>query len=130
MVVLGRALLDIANLRLEAFERVAVHEVVVADRRRVLFGVVAVATLEDLRVRSSGPAQWLRLERVVLELVEIATVGEGILSPDALETLDELPATAVSLGVVEPPLSDAGELRKRISSCFPGSKLMEHSLQP
>ena len=104
------AFFHVANLVLEAFERVAVHEVVVADLRGILFRVVGVAALEDLRVGSAGEDEGFGLEGVIVELVEVAFEGEGVLGPDAFEAGDEFAGAAVTLAVVKPPLAYACEL--------------------
>lgn len=52
----------------------------------------------------------LGLQRVLVELVEVAFESEFLLRPDAFQALDELAAAAVAFGVVEPPLADGGEL--------------------
>lgn len=44
-----------------------------------------------------------------MELVEVAFECEFLLRPDPTQTFDELSAPSVALGVLEPPLSDAGE---------------------
>lgn len=108
--VLRCALLDVVDLALEAFESVAVHEVVVRDGSRILLRIVRVSTLEDLGVWAAREVQRLRLERIVVELVEVTLEGELLVGPDTLQTCDEFFAAAVTLGVVEPPLTDAGEL--------------------
>lgn len=84
-------------------------QVVVRHSGAVRASIVAVATLEDLWVGPVGQHKRLGLQRVVVELVEVALESELVFRPDALETLDELAAAAVSLGVVEPPLSDGSE---------------------
>ena len=108
--VLGGALFDVGDLGLEALEGVAVHEVVIRYGTCVVLGIVAVAALEDLGVRTAGPAEGLGFERIIVELVEVALVGELLVGPDALQTFDEFTTSAVALGVFEPPLSDASEL--------------------
>lgn len=102
MLVLGSTLLDFFDLFLEAIQRVAVHEVIVGNRGGVVFRIIAVATLEDFGMTtwSAVEVQGLGLERVVVELVEVAAVGEGVLSPDALQTFNEFPAAAIALGMV------------------------------
>ncbi len=112
--VLCGSLSNLPDLASEAFKSVAVHEVVVTDHAGILLGVVAVASLEDL-----GMATWplwevqrLWLERIVAELVEVAPESERVFCPDAFQALDEFAAAAVTFGVVQPPLPNAGELRK------------------
>jgi len=60
-------------------------------------------------VRAAGEGKGFGGERVVVELVEVAFVGEPIGGPDATETFDKFSAAPVAFGVFEPPLSDAGE---------------------
>ena len=86
-------------------------QVEVRDGGAVGARVVAVAALEDLGVRAVGQGERFGLQRVVVELVEVAFESELVLRPDALQALDELAAAAVAFGVVEPPLADCGELR-------------------
>lgn len=99
-----RPLLDVRNLIHEPFERVPVHEVDVADISGVFACVVAVAALEDLWVWAAGEGDWFGLERVVVELVEVAFEGERGFGPDAAEALDEFAAAAVAFAVVKPPV--------------------------
>ncbi|TKW58365.1 hypothetical protein CTA1_5231 [Colletotrichum tanaceti] len=108
---LGGARPDVLDLGAEAVEVVAVHEVPVADLGAVVARVVAVAALEDLRVRL---LDGLGVEDVVSVAVEVAAEREAAAvvgrRPDALEAADELVAAAVALGVLEPPLADGREL--------------------
>lgn len=45
-----------------------------------------------------------------MELVKVSLEREFLLRPDAFQTLDELAAAAVPLGVVKPPLPDTRKL--------------------
>lgn len=92
---LAGALPNVRDLLLEALERVAVHEVVVRDLRAVLAGVEGVAALEDQGVGTAGEVQGFGRERVVVELVEVAAVGEFVACPDAFEALDEFSTSSV-----------------------------------
>jgi hypothetical protein len=105
--LLGRQPPNLADLLRDLLHAVAVHEVPVghagghpARRHRV-------AALEDLGMR---PLDGLRLQGRLVDPVEVALEGEGVLRPQALEDADELLGAAVALVVVEPGLAVADEL--------------------
>lgn len=119
----------VGDLGLEAFKGVAIlhvncqwkdttlivgmishHEIIIGYSASILLGVITVSALEDLRPRPARQNERLRLQRVVMELVEIALVSKFVLCPDALQALDEFAAATVAFGVVEPPLSNTVEL--------------------
>ena len=108
--VLPSSFLDVGNLILEAFKGIAVHEVVVAGCSRIVLRIVAITPLEDFGIRSTRQVEWLRLEWIVVELVEVSIVGELVIRPDTFQAFDEFTAPAVAFSVVEPPLANAGEL--------------------
>ena len=45
-----------------------------------------------------------------MKLIEVSFEGELVLRPDSFEALNELSRPSVTLGMVEPPLTDAREL--------------------
>ena len=68
--------------------------------------------MEDLGVWAARQVERLRLEWVVVELVEVALEGEFLVCPNALQALDEFLRSAVTLGMVKPPLADGCKLRR------------------
>lgn len=81
--LLLRLLVNIRNLRAESFQGVATYEVAIADHSRVLSGIVTVTALEDLGQRTSRQDQWLRLQRTIMELVEVSAEFELFFRPDS-----------------------------------------------
>ncbi|MCY1535866.1 hypothetical protein D9M68_712900 [compost metagenome] len=98
--------LDVVDLRLQAFGRVAIGEVPVRHAGRVVARSTRAAALEDFGVRL---LHRLRAQRVVAEAIEVALEGEVVLRPDTLERADEFVGTAVALVVLQPWLADGLE---------------------
>ncbi len=101
---------DVGALLLEAREVLAVGEVPVGDPAAHLARVRAIAAHEDLRVRAAGHVDGRRLQREVVDPVEVTEVRELLLRPEAAEHSDELLGTPVALPVLEPRLAEADEL--------------------
>lgn len=110
MIVLRRSLFDIRDLSLESFKSVTIHEVVVADSGSIVFRVITIPALEYWGVRAAWEVQWFRLQRVVVELVEVSLVRKRLVGPDAFQTLDELFAATITFAVVEPVFANACKL--------------------
>ena len=106
MAVLRRLGLDVVDLLADLLGRVAVGEIPVGDARGHVARGARGAALEDLRLRVDR----LRLQRVVVEAIEVAAEGEVVLRPDAAQRADELLRAAIALVVVEPGLADRREL--------------------
>src|SRR5690242_3635494 len=97
-----RPRLDIRNLASEPLQIVPIHEIPITDLRPIITGIIAVPSLEDLRMLSALPLQRLWAKFVLSVLVEIAAVGEPLRprGPDSLQRLDELAAPPVPLRVL------------------------------
>jgi hypothetical protein len=93
--------LDVYDLFLEPFERVPVYEIVITSIRTVLAGINRVSALEDERVGTAREVEWFGRQGIVVELVEIAFVGEFLGGPDPLETFDEFSAASKACELCE-----------------------------
>ena len=94
----------------DAVEVLAVGEVPVRVQAAVAACGRRVAALEDFRVRPLGRVERLRLQREVVDAVEVAAEVDVVLVQILPQHLEELGAAPVALVVFEPRLAEVGEL--------------------